>query len=483
MEQRAGRDEVALVEHALGEHVGVHARLHPAEHARGLGREALPGLQRDLHAARPRLGQAQAHALGVAAQLALLDALRQGLLEDGRRGERGQQLGVQQPLHQALGRGEVAHPPVGREDLGEAVHVDGAAQPVQGRQARGVVGRDVAVGVVLDDVEAVPVGQLQDAVRMPRRQAVAGGVVQHAHAHEQLGRMGLAVARHHVQVRPLGAARHGQHAHAQRIEPREFHRPAGLLHHDRVAGLQQGAAHDVQGMCGADGGDDLRGFRRYAEVGQPPRERRAQSRVAPGLAIGQGTVLQRTPRGDAAHGSEHEARVFEPARRKHAGARLGLGRGLVEHAADQGGGVDVRARHRQRSGAEDRGPRGRPAWCGRGRAGGSARHRGRRPLQRIAHEEPALAPRLHEALRQQLVIGGNHGVGAHALLTRAFTHRRQPRAHRQQPAADAFRESLGELLGQGAFGRAGQHGRLSGNCVAHHTCTVHELVQLSVLAL
>ena len=102
-------------------------------------------------------------------------------------------------------RGQEADAPVGRQDLGEAADVDRALQAVERAQPGGVLGRDMAVGVVLDDVEVVLVGQLQHAVRAARRQAVAGRVVQHAHAHEQLGP--VAFARGSSAPSPPGRAR------------------------------------------------------------------------------------------------------------------------------------------------------------------------------------------------------------------------------------------------------------------------------------
>jgi hypothetical protein len=134
-------------------------------------------------------------------------------------------------------------------------------------------------------MEAVALCQLQHLVRAAGREAVAGRVVQHAHAHEQLGRMGLTVARHHLQVRALGAARYGQHAHAQGVEPGKLHRPARLLDHDRVTRLEQRAAHDVQRLRGAHGGHDLRRVHRYVEVGQAARQHLAQARIALRLAV------------------------------------------------------------------------------------------------------------------------------------------------------------------------------------------------------
>ena len=45
-----------------------------------------------------------------------------------------------------------------------------------------------------------------------------------------------------------------------------------------------------------------------------------------------------------------------------------------------------------------------------------------------AHEEAALAPRLDQTLRLQLVVGGDHGLGLTPWRARAVAHRRQARA-------------------------------------------------------
>ena len=343
MEQRPGRQQVALVQHALGQHVGVHARFHPAEQPRRFGGKAATCLQRQLHAARARLGQAQAHALGMAAQLALVDAQGQRLLQDGRCGQGGQQFGVEQALHQIGWRRQVAHAPVGRQDFGETAHIDGAPQAVEHRQPRGVLGRDVAVGVVFHHMKVVLLCQLQHLVRTAGRQAIARGIVEHAHAHEQLRGVGLAIARHHGQIGPVGAARHGQDVHAQGIQARKLHRPTGLLDHHRVAGPQQRAADDVERMGGAHRGHDLPGPRGNAQARQLARQHLAQAGVAHGFAILQRALLQRPAAGDFAHRRRHEARL-QPIGREHARAGLRMGGRLVEHAPDQRRGVDARTR-------------------------------------------------------------------------------------------------------------------------------------------
>ena len=344
MKQRAGREQVALVQHALRQHIRVHPGIHPAKQAGRLGHEAAARVQRQLHAARAGLGQPQAHAFGVAAQLPLLDAQRQRFFQDGRRGQGRQQLGVEQALGQIRRRRQVTHTPAGRQDLGETADIDGAAQTVQRTETGGMVGRNVAVGVVLDDVEVVPLRQLQQLVRAPWRQAVARGVVQHAHAHKQPGRMHLAVARHHFQVGPFGPARHRQHPHAQGGKPGKLHRPARLFDHHRVARLEQRAAHDVQRMRGAHGGHDLGRACRYIQVTQAARQRLAQTGVTQGLAIAEGALLQRTARRHLAHRCQHKTGLFQPDTGKHPRTRLRQAGPLVEHAPDQRRGVDVRAR-------------------------------------------------------------------------------------------------------------------------------------------
>jgi hypothetical protein len=90
----------------------------------------------------------------MAAQLALLDAQRQRLLQ-----QRGVVSVASSLVSSRRSTSSAARPESPRaswrQDLGKAAHIDGALQAVERRQARGVLGRDVAVGVVLDDVEVV----------------------------------------------------------------------------------------------------------------------------------------------------------------------------------------------------------------------------------------------------------------------------------------------------------------------------------------
>lgn len=307
--------------------------------------------------------------------------------------------------------------------------------------------------------------QLQQAVRAAGRQAVTGRVVEHAHAHVQLGLVHLAVLRHHLQVGPVGAARHRQDAHAQRGQPRELHGPAGLLHHHRIARAQQRAAHDVQRVCGAHGGDDVLGIGVHVERGQLLRQHPAQAAVAHRLAVLKREVLQGARAGDLAHGGRHEGRL-QPVGRKHAHARVRLVADLVEHAADQRRRVDGR----------------RPAAGPRGSGLGFARQTVGARRGHFAHEEAPVLARLHQALREQLVVGGHHGGGAHAVLQRALAHRGQARTGRQQAAADAVGEAHGELLGQGLCGVfISMSGHPSSACTVASTNTDSQLRRSTVL--
>ena len=157
-----------------------------------------------------------------------------------------------------------------------------------------------------------------------------------------------------------------------------------------------------------------------------------------GLAVLQRELLQGLGAGHAAHCGRHEGRL-QPVGREHAHAGLRLVARPVEHAADEA------CSHR-------------PAPSGRQRLrAGSGRGRARRAGDRVAHVEAALAPRFHQALRQQLVVGRDHRVRAHALLSRAFAHRGQARAGRQQAVADALGKAVGELLRERLGGGSCQH--------------------------
>ncbi len=152
----------------MRQHVRVNARVHPAKQARRLCGEGATRGQRQLHAACARHIQPRADALCVPAQLPLIDTPGQRFLQQRRRRQRREQLGVGQPLHQIRRCRQKPDTPVRRQDLGKATDINGALQTVQRTQARGMVGCKMAVGVVLNNVKVVRIGQLQHAIRTAR---------------------------------------------------------------------------------------------------------------------------------------------------------------------------------------------------------------------------------------------------------------------------------------------------------------------------
>lgn len=266
-----------------------------------------------------------------------------------------------------------------------------------------------------------------------RPQAVTGGVVQHADADEQPGLVQLAITRHHLQVGAALAPGHRQHPHAQCFEPRELDCPARLLDHDRVSGSQQGAADDVERVGGADRGDDLVRAGLDVDAREFLRQRAAQADVSRRFAVLQRERLQRLARAQAAHGPRQEWGL-QPVGREHTHTRLWLVAGGVEHAPDQSRGID----------------RGALRWQWRRRSCRSSRWRrcGYRLGAGFAHEEPAVAPGLHQAQGRQPVVRRHYGGRADRVLLRALANRWQPRTRGQQPGSDPFGKPLRELLGQ-----------------------------------
>jgi hypothetical protein len=249
VEQAAGGEQ-PVVDHRVRQPLGVDAGVDPPEQAARLGGEVAAVRLGQTDRARPGGVEAMHHALGMAAQRPLLQAVRQRQLAGARRRQRRQQLGVDEAVDQGRGRGEVADAPVRRQDLGEAGDVDRALEGVERRQARRVRRREVRVGVVLDDVKAVLVGEPEHLVRGVQAERHAGRVVQHRDSHVEprpfAGGLRLDQAAHRRDVGPVAAARHRQHAHAERGHPGVLDRPAGLVDEHAVAGAQQGAGDDVE---------------------------------------------------------------------------------------------------------------------------------------------------------------------------------------------------------------------------------------------
>mmetsp|Transcript_5512 Transcript_5512/g.13250 ORF Transcript_5512/g.13250 Transcript_5512/m.13250 type:complete len:355 (+) Transcript_5512:2429-3493(+) len=341
-------------------------------------------------------GQALAQALCMAAQPPLFEAQCDGALQHRRAGQAIEQLGVgQRP--QSLGRrGQIADAPGRCQHLGEAADIGHPLHPVERGQARLVLWREKAIAVVLDDEEVVRIRQTQQPVCRCQVQAVAGRVVQHRHGQIGPGLMCRRQRCEGVEVGAPGAARHRQQPDAGLAQAGEHHGPARVVHQHGVARLQLRADDQVERVGGAVGRQDVVWAGVNAEVGQTLAQGFAQAQVAAGVAVAD---LHGEPLGavQAAQRGLQQRRV-QPVGRQGAQPRRARGIGL-EHAADQCGGVNRRLTRRR----------------GRCRHGARRRHG-------LAHEEAALAPRLQQARRLELVVGGDDGMRADAVLARAVAH-------------------------------------------------------------
>ena len=75
---------------------------------------------------------------------------------------------------------------------------------------------------------------------------------------------------------PSRAARHADDARAESREAREHHEPRRILDEHHVAGREEAARDQVDGLGGAGGGDDLLGRRTDAEMREARGQRFAQ---------------------------------------------------------------------------------------------------------------------------------------------------------------------------------------------------------------
>jgi hypothetical protein len=83
MKQRAGCNQIALVQHALRQRVGVYAGLDPAKQPRRLRRKGASARQRELDAAGAGQIEPAANALGKAVAELLGQGLRGGFHQHG----------------------------------------------------------------------------------------------------------------------------------------------------------------------------------------------------------------------------------------------------------------------------------------------------------------------------------------------------------------------------------------------------------------
>jgi ABC transport system ATP-binding/permease protein len=436
VEQRARGDQPAFVQQLLRPAVGVAAGVDPAEQALRRRDEAAAGV-RTRRTVRPRAASSRVITRSAwRRSSALVQAPGHGVAPAARRGQRAQQLGVDEALGQRRrGRGEVAHAPLRRQDLREARDVDRALQPVELRQPRGMRRRQPGVGVVLDDHRSCASASAAPGAPRPAPASRRWGC-----AAPTRSRTAAAGARAAARSSPPGRGRRRPRGTGSSRMPRRVRRAYSTAQPGSSTSTASPGCSSVRDtmssawvaptvvtICSASAGMPRSASRRDSAC--------AQRRVAGRVAVAQpgarraAAIARRSAR--CSSGRPASPRAACPCRAP-APPRL-------EHAADQRRGV-----HRRRG----------PAAC-------------RRPAPRLrsgrlrpAHEEAALRPRLDQALRLQQVVGRHHGAG----LTPCAARSRAPRAAaRPAPAgaADALGKALRQLLGQRGAGPA-RSGRVRG---------------------
>ncbi|MCY1404338.1 hypothetical protein D9M71_195440 [compost metagenome] len=178
----------------------------------------------------------------------------------------------------------VADAAVGGQGLGEAGDITHIVQPA-GRQARGAALLDVAVQVVFDDVEAMAVAQFQQAVNLGRGERVAGGVMQRAVGHVQHGFVGDQQLLEGVEVHAVAIPGDGDDFGPMQCQIGVHVEVAGVIEQYGVAGFDQQAHQQVDGLHGVGGGDDLVHRRFDAEGRQFHPQGLAQRQVTAGHAV------------------------------------------------------------------------------------------------------------------------------------------------------------------------------------------------------
>ncbi len=171
-----------------------------------------------------------------------------------------------------LGTRQVAHPNTRADGLRERGRVDHPPRAVerQHRRRRLIVERQLPVGVVLEDPEAVLGGELDQALALGRRERAAGGVVEVRDQVDQLRRGAFpqeALQRLHVDAVLLQ-----RHADALGAEPLQEEQRAvvgRLLDHHPVPGLDQVLKQHRPGLERAVGDHHLGGIGQVVALGDP----------------------------------------------------------------------------------------------------------------------------------------------------------------------------------------------------------------------
>ena len=169
-------------------------------------------------------------------------------------------------LAQHGGRGHgPAHAHARREDLaegGQVHHPAGATVEFEQRGKRVALEADHPVRVVLDDEQAVGVGELDEALPAGQRHGDARGILEVGDGVEQLGRAALVgQARvglfQQVNAHAVVVEGHVGHVCAVGGEARHRARVGGALGQHGVAGVHEGPDAQVNGLLAARGDEDV----------------------------------------------------------------------------------------------------------------------------------------------------------------------------------------------------------------------------------
>ncbi len=339
-------------------------------------------------------------------------------------------------------RGDVAHAQVGRDGLRIAADVEHARQLVEAGERGTRVGVEVHVEVVLDDGQAVLVGQLQHAMQLRQRGGGSRRALQ-PRLREEHARVvrddGLLQRREVVALRRALDRDQARAGHAQREQQVGV---ARVVHQHGVARAHEAADGQVQRVAGAVRQQHLVGLQRHLLLGQRVADPFAQRQVAARVAV---AVQLDVLGGQAAQAAAH-AVLEQPRLRQPAAARLHGQVAVLEDAAQ----VPLRVEA------------GRGGEAGHGRDLG-----GRAP----PHEEARVRPRHQVALRHQPVVGLDDGKHAHLVRLGEVADRRDLRARSQAAVGDQAAQAVDDLSDQrgGGIVLQREHGAI---CTGTSTCTV-----------
>ncbi len=268
---------------------------------------------------------------------------------------------------------------------------------------------ELAVVVVLDHRDPVPVGELEQRPAPGRRQRRPERELVRRRREHQPGLVGDRVDHQSVAVDG-----HRDHGRAVRREQLARERVAGILDSHQVARLEQHPGDQVESLLGAVGDQHVVGLGGHAAgVREVADDRPAQVGVAGGVGVGAGAV-----RADPHLGGDQPPPGVEREQRRV-------------------GDADPEVVRRRRALAADRQRPERPA---RPRVDGARRPRGRGRGGEVGDVGAGADPGVEEALRDQPLVRRRDGVAGHAEVARQRPARRQPVAHVEPAGADRLQE-------------------------------------------